>query len=84
MRMLNRMFQNTGKGQSLWVLKINAKYKGGVTPIGGVSRAATTVKMQSNGQGTSWGLVKQSRGVLGPIFSIGWSRGMAKILHMCS
>ena len=39
--------------------------QGGVTPIGAVSRAATRVKMQSNGQGTFWGLVKQSSTVLG-------------------
>ena len=40
---------------------------GGITPIGAVSGAATVVKMQSNGQGTSWGLVKRLRGVLGTL-----------------
>ena len=42
----------------------------GVTTIGAVSRAATGVKMQSNGQGTFWGSVKRSSGVLGLISSI--------------
>ena len=55
----------------------------GVTPIGAVSRAATGVKMQSNGQGTFWGSVKRSSGVLGPISSIArWPRGVAEILRM--
>ena len=47
-----------------------ALVQGGVTPIGAVSRAATGVKMQSNGQGTFWGSVKRSSGVLGPISGI--------------
>ena len=34
----------------------------GITPIGAVSRAATGMKMQSNGQGTSWGLVMRCPG----------------------
>ena len=38
----------------------------GVTPIGAVSRAAIGIKMQSKGQGTFWGSVKRSSGVLGP------------------
>ena len=41
--------------------------QGGVTPIGAVSRAATGVKMRSNGQGTFWGSVKRSSSVLGTI-----------------
>ena len=40
-------------------------HQGGVTPIGAVSRAATGVKMRSNGQGTFWGSVKRSSSVLG-------------------
>ena len=32
------------------------------SPIGAVSRAATGVKMRSNGQGTFWGSVKQCAG----------------------
>ncbi len=40
---------------------------GGVTPIGAVSRAATGIKMRSNGQGTFWGSVKRSSSVLGTI-----------------
>ena len=57
----------------------------GVTPIGAMSRAATGVKMQSKGQGTFWGLVKQSSGVLGPISSIArWPSSMAEILRMHS
>jgi hypothetical protein len=43
-----------------------------VTPIGAVSRAATAVKMQSNGQGTSWGSVKRSSGVSGPYLLHYW------------
>ena len=63
----------------------NYKGGGGVTPIGAVSRAATGVKMQSNGRGTFWGSVKRSSGVLGPISSIArWPRGMAEILRMRS
>ena len=59
--------------------------RGGITPIGAVSRAATGVKMQSNGQGTFGGLVKQSSGVLGPISSIARRpRGVVKILRMRS
>ena len=59
--------------------------QGGVTPIGAVSRAATGVKMQSNGQGTFWGSVKRSSSVLGPISSIArWPRGVAEILRMRS
>ena len=41
---------------------------GGVTPIGAVSRAATGVKMRSNGQGTFWGSVKRSSSMLGTIY----------------
>ena len=53
-------------------------YQGGVTPIGAVSRAATTVKMQSNGQGTFWGSVKWSSSVLGHYLRHYWrSRGVA-------
>ena len=46
------------------------KIQGEVTPIGAVSRAATGVKMRSNGQGTFWGLVKRSSSVLGHYRSI--------------
>ena len=59
--------------------------QGGITPIGAVSRAATGVKMQSNGQGTFWGSVKRSSGVLGPISGIARRpRGVAEILRMRS
>ena len=50
-------------------------HQGGSTPIGAVSRAATGVKMQLNSQGTFWGSVKRSSGVLGPISSIAKRRG---------
>ena len=60
-------------------------YSRGVTPIGAMSRAATGVKMQSNGQGTFWGSVKRTSGVLGPIYSIArLPRGVAEIMHMHS
>ena len=50
--------------------------QGEVTPIGAVSRAATGVKMRSNGQGT-WGSVKRSSSVLGHYLRHYWrSRGM--------
>ena len=50
--------------------------------LGAVSRAATAVKMQSNGQDTFWGSVKRSSGVLGPI---AWRpRGVVEILRMRS
>ena len=59
--------------------------QGEVTPIGAVSRAATGVKMQSNGQGTFGGSVKRSSSVLGPISSIARRpRGVAEILRMRS
>ena len=62
----------------IFIASCQHQAQGGITPVGAVSRAATAVKMQSNGQGTSWGLVKQSSGVLGPISSIArWPRGMA-------
>ena len=52
--------------------------QGGVTPIGAVSRAATGVKMRSNSQGTFWGSVKRSSGVLGHHLRHCWqSRGVA-------
>ena len=51
-----------------WLMsQVSKKLQGGVTPIGAVSRAATEVKLQSKGQGTFWGSVKRSSGVLGPI-----------------
>ena len=53
--------------------------------IGAVFRAATRVKMQSNGQGTYWELVKRSSNVLGHYLQYYWqSRGMAECLHMRS
>ena len=52
--------------------------QGGVTPIGAVSRAATGVKMRSNGQGTFWGSVKRSSSVLGQNLRHYWRlRGVA-------
>ena len=63
----------------------NSVNPSGVTPIGAVSKAATGVKMQSNGQGTFWGSVKRSSGVLGPISSIARRpRGVAETLRMRS
>ena len=57
--------------------------QGWVTPIGAIFRVATTVKMQSNGQGTFWGLIKRSSGVPGPTSSIAWQpRGVANSLCM--
>ena len=51
--------------------------QGEVTPIGAVSRAATGVKMRSNGQGTFWGSVKRSSSVLGHYLRHYWrSRGV--------
>ncbi|MCG8621098.1 MAG: hypothetical protein MJE68_03715 [Proteobacteria bacterium] len=48
-----------------------------------MSRAATGVKMQSNGQGTFWGSVKRSSGVLGPTSGIARRpRGVVEILRM--
>ena len=46
-------------------MKGTPAHQGEVTPIGAVSRAATGVKMRSNGQGTFWGSVKWSNSVLG-------------------
>ena len=37
----------------------------GITPIGDMSRAATGMKMQSNGQCTHRGMIKWSSGVFG-------------------
>ena len=44
--------------------------QGEVTPIGAVSRAATGVKMRSNGQGTFWGSVIASSPGLPMFFSV--------------
>ncbi len=51
-----------------WDTDSHRLVQGGVTPIGAVSRAATGVKMRSNGQGTFWGSVKRSSSMLGTIY----------------
>ena len=56
------------------------RLQGGVTPIGAVSRTATAVKMQSKGQGTFWGLVKQCSGA--NVQHCWQSRGVAEPLRM--
>ena len=66
---------NKSQLSSFWAPRLctcmlDQRSKGRGTPIGAVSRAVTVVKMQSNGQGTSWGLVKWSSGVLDPSSSI--------------
>ena len=56
---------------------LHSLLQGEVTPIGAMSRAVTGVKMQSNGQGTFWGLVKRSSSVLGHYLRHYWrSRGV--------
>ena len=62
-----------------------SKSKVGSTLIGGMSRAATVVKMKSNSQGTFWGSVKLSSNVLGHyIYSTVGDPGVADCLRMHS
>ena len=56
---------------------------GGVTTIGAMSRAATGVKMQSNGQGTFWGLVNSQAVCWGTIFSTTGDQGAWLSLCAC-